>query len=62
MPSAPPSTSTWLRRGIPVQRVAGHKNLATTHHHVHYLKTDLEDAARRLNERGNTWATVALAP
>ncbi len=47
--------TSWLRRGIPVhvvQKMAGHKNLATTEHYVHLLKTDLEDAARRLNEPG----------
>jgi len=32
--------------------MAGHKNLSTTEHYVHFLKTDLEDAARRLNEPG----------
>src|SRR5262249_49349830 len=47
--------TTWLRKGIPVhvvQKMAGHKNLATTQHYVHFLKTDLEDGARRLNEPG----------
>ena len=42
-------------QGIPVhvvQKMAGHKNLSTTEHYVHFLKTDLEDAARRLNEPG----------
>ncbi len=44
--------TTWLRRGIPVhvvQKMAGHRNLATTQHYVHFLKADLEDAARRLD-------------
>jgi site-specific recombinase XerD len=43
----------WLRRGVPVhvvQRMAGHKRLATTQRCVHYLKQDLEEAARRLAE------------
>jgi integrase len=62
--------TSWLRRGIPVhvvQKMAGHKNLATTEHYVHYLKTDLEDAARRLNEpssnseRGNSGETPSAA-
>lgn len=51
----------WLRRGIPVhvvQKMAGHRNLATTQHYVHFLKADLEDAARRLDdERGNSGVT-----
>ena len=41
----------WLRRGIPVhvvQRMAGHKHLSTTQRYVHFLKEDLEEAARRL--------------
>jgi integrase len=44
--------TSWLRRGIPVhvvQKMAGHKNLSTTEHYVHFLKMDLEDAARRLD-------------
>lgn len=43
--------TSWLRRGIPVhvvQRMAGHKHLATTQRYVHHLKSDLEEAARRL--------------
>jgi hypothetical protein len=32
--------------------MAGHKHLSTTQHYVHFLKTDLEDAARRLDEPG----------
>ena len=51
----------WLRRGIPVhvvQKMAGHRNLATTQHYVHFLKEDLEDAARRLDDsRGNSGVT-----
>lgn len=58
--------TTWLRRGIPVhvvQKMAGHRNLETTQHYVHYLKTDLEDAARLLdddrgNGRGNSGVTA----
>ena len=52
----------WLRRGVPVhvvQKMAGHKNLSTTQRYVHYLKADLEDAARRLAGVGNSWATAA---
>lgn len=59
--------TSWLRKGIPihvVQKMAGHRNLATTQHYVHFLKADLEDAARRLNddrghdrERGNSGVT-----
>jgi integrase len=44
--------TSWLRKGIPahvVQKMAGHRNLSTTQHYVHYLKADLEDAARRLD-------------
>jgi integrase len=44
--------TSWLRRGVPVhvvQKMAGHRNLATTQHYVHFLKGDLEDAARRLD-------------
>ncbi|WP_437769040.1 site-specific integrase [Sorangium sp. So ce764] len=44
--------TSWLRKGIPVhvvQKMAGHRNLATTQHYVHFLKADLEDAARRLD-------------
>ena len=51
----------WLRKGIPVhvvQKMAGHRNLATTQHYVHFLKADLEDAARRLDDdRGNSGVT-----
>jgi integrase len=53
--------TTWLRKGIPVhvvQKMAGHQNLATTQHYVHFLKADLEDAARRLDDdRGNSGVT-----
>jgi integrase len=57
--------TTWLRKGIPVhvvQKMAGHRNLATTQHYVHYLKADLEDAARRLNGNGNMLETPSPAP
>ncbi|MDI1476440.1 site-specific integrase [Polyangium sp. y55x31] len=43
--------TSWLRAGVPVhvvQRMAGHKHLATTQRYVHHLKEDLEEAARRL--------------
>lgn len=46
--------TSWLRAGIPVhvvQRMAGHKNLSTTQRYVHFLKGDLEEAARRLPTR-----------
>ncbi|WP_170320046.1 tyrosine-type recombinase/integrase [Polyangium spumosum] len=46
--------TTWLRAGIPVhvvQRMAGHTNLSTTQRYVHFLKEDLEEAARRLPVR-----------
>ena len=55
----------WLRRGIPVhvvQKMAGHRNLATTQHYVHFLKADLEDAARRIDDdqgRGNSGVTAS---
>jgi integrase len=59
--------TTWLRKGIPVhvvQKMAGHRNLSTTQHYIHYLKADLEDAARRLDDggRGNSGATASPAP
>ena len=57
--------TTWLRKGIPVhvvQKMAGHRNLATTQHYVHYLKADLEDAARRLNGNGNMLETPSPGP
>jgi integrase len=44
--------TSWLRKGVPVhvvQKMAGHKNLSTTQHYVHFLKTDLDDAARLLD-------------
>lgn len=44
--------TSWLRKGVPVhvvQKMAGHRNLSTTQHYVHFLKADLEDAARRLD-------------
>ncbi|WP_170319930.1 tyrosine-type recombinase/integrase [Polyangium spumosum] len=46
--------TAWLRAGIPVhvvQRMAGHTNLSTTQRYVHFLKEDLEEAARRLPVR-----------
>ncbi len=46
--------TSWLRAGIPVhvvQRMAGHTNLSTTQRYVHFLKADLEEAAKRLPER-----------
>jgi len=50
--------TSWLRASIPVhvvQRMAGHTNLSTTQRYVHFLKQDLEEAARRLpvRHRGN---------
>jgi integrase len=47
--------TSWLRAGIPVhvvQRMAGHVHLSTTQRYVHFLKADLEDAARRIAARG----------
>lgn len=41
--------TSWLRAGVPVhvvQRMAGHSNLSTTQRYVHFLKADLEMAAR----------------
>jgi integrase len=52
--------TAWLRRGIPVhvvQKMAGHKHLATRQRYVHHLKSDLEDAALRLAGLGNIWET-----
>lgn len=46
--------TSWLRAGVPVhvvQRMAGHKNLATTQRYVHHLKEDLEEAGRRMARR-----------
>lgn len=46
--------TSWLRAGIPVhvvQKMAGHKHLSTTQRYVHFLKADLEEAARRLESR-----------
>lgn len=46
--------TSWLRAGIPVhvvQRMAGHVHLSTTQRYVHFLKADLEEAARRLPVR-----------
>ena len=42
--------------------MAGHRNLATTQHYVHFLKADLEDAARRIDDdqgRGNSGVTAS---
>lgn len=50
----------WLRKGVPVhvvQKMAGHSNLSTTQRYVHFLKTDLDDAARRLATSGNRLET-----
>lgn len=55
----------WLRRGIPVhvvQKMAGHTNLSTTQRYVHFLKGDLEDAARRLAGVGNMLETPRSGP
>lgn len=61
--------TAWLRAGVPVhvvQRMAGHKHLATTQRYVHHLKEDLAEAARRIEraneERGNGGATRSEAP
>lgn len=51
--------TSWLRAGIPVhvvQRMAGHSNLSTTQRYVHFLKGDLEEAARRLPVRNGSKA------
>jgi integrase len=56
--------TSWLRRGIPahvVQKMAGHKHLATTQQYVHFLKADLEDAAERLAGFGNSLVTPSGA-
>jgi site-specific recombinase XerD len=56
--------TSWLRAGIPVhvvQRMAGHVHLSTTQRYVHFLKADLEDAARKIAARGRGTAT-AVAP
>ena len=45
--------TSWLRAGIPVhvvQRMAGHKHLSTTQRYVHFMKQDLEEAAKRLGK------------
>ena len=42
------SITLWLRAGVPVhvvQRMAGHKHLATTARYIHLLRGDLDDAA-----------------
>jgi site-specific recombinase XerD len=57
--------TTWLRKSIPVhvvQQMAAHRNLSTTQHYVHFLKADLEDAARRLDRVGNMLETASPAP
>ena len=58
--------TSWLRAGIPVhvvQRMAGHTNLSTTQRYVHFLKGDLEEAARRLPVRriGKTGQNEVIA-
>ncbi|MDI1435178.1 tyrosine-type recombinase/integrase, partial [Polyangium sorediatum] len=55
--------TSWLRAGVPVhvvQRMAGHKNLATTQRYVHHLKEDLEEAGRRMAgaRQGSTRGTT----
>ena len=52
----------WLRAGVPVhvvQRMAGHKHLATTARYVHLLRGDLDEAAVRI---GNMLATASPTP
>jgi integrase len=52
----------WLRAGVPVhvvQRMAGHKHLATTARYVHLLRGDLDEAAMRI---GNMLATASPTP
>jgi integrase len=52
----------WLRAGVPVhvvQRMAGHKHLATTARYVHLLRGDLDEAALRI---GNLLATASPTP
>jgi integrase len=52
----------WLRAGVPVhvvQRMAGHKHLATTARYVHLLRGDLDEAAVRI---GNMLATASASP
>jgi integrase len=54
--------TSWLRAGIPVhvvQRMAGHVHLSTTQRYVHFLKQDLEDAARRIAARGRGPASLS---
>jgi integrase len=53
--------TSWLRAGVPVhvvQRMAGHSNLSTTQRYVHFLKGDLEMAARLI---GNILVTPSEA-
>jgi integrase len=53
--------TSWLRAGVPVhvvQRMAGHSNLSTTQRYVHFMKADLEMAARLI---GNIMVTPAEA-
>ncbi|HRI71732.1 MAG TPA: site-specific integrase [Polyangium sp.] len=53
--------TSWLRAGIPVhvvQRMAGHVHLSTTQRYVHFLKADLEDAARKIAARGRALISV----
>jgi hypothetical protein len=42
-----------------VQRMAGHKHLATTARYVHLLRGDLDEAAVRI---GNMLATTSATP
>lgn len=56
--------TSWLRAGIPVhvvQRMAGHVHLSTTQRYVHFLKADLEDAARKIAARGRGQVTSLSA-
>jgi site-specific recombinase XerD len=53
--------TSWLRKGIPihvVQKMAGHRNMSTTQHYVHFLKEDLEDARRLDGDQGNQGVTT----
>jgi hypothetical protein len=42
--------------------MAGHRNLSTTQHYVHFLKADLENAARGLDGVGNMLETPSPGP
>ncbi len=50
--------TSWLRGGIAphvVKRLAGHVQLSTTEHYIHYLGDDLNEAARKM---GSIWAAA----